>query len=52
MGIAEMQTISELINAVLKRVKVISDSQYEIDESFRDEIAGKVKQLCSRFPLH
>lgn len=51
MGTKEMESISALIGAVLKRVEIISDSEYKIDESFSSEIRDKVKQLCSRFPL-
>lgn len=51
MGSAEMDSISALIDVVLKEVKVISSSEYEIDESLRDELKNKVKQLCSRFPM-
>jgi len=51
MGAAEMHSISELINAVLKGVKVLTNSEYRIDESLSSEIRNKVKQLCSRFPM-
>ncbi len=52
MGLKEMDTISALIDTILKNVKMVSDSQYCIEESFKNEIRGKVKDLCSRFPLH
>jgi glycine hydroxymethyltransferase len=51
MGAAEMHSISELIDAVLKGVKVVTDSEYRIDESLGSEIRNKVKQLCGRFPM-
>jgi len=51
MGLAEMESISGLIDVVLKEVKVKSDSEYEIDKSLRDEVRDKVKQLCGRFPM-
>lgn len=51
MGLAEMGSISALIDLVLKEVKVKSDSEYEIDKSQRDEVRDKVKQLCGRFPM-
>jgi len=51
MGTKEMEDISALIDAVLKRVEIISDNEYKIDESFSSEIKDKVKQLCSRFPM-
>jgi glycine hydroxymethyltransferase len=51
MGTKEMENISALIDTVLRKVEIINDSEYKIDESFRSEIADNVKQLCSRFPL-
>lgn len=51
MGGKEMDRASELIDAVLKKVKIISDREYEIDESLMNEVRDKVKQLCSRFPM-
>lgn len=52
MGTEQMQYISELIDAVLKGVRVISDTEYQIDELQRSEIKDKVRQLCGRFPMH
>jgi len=46
-----MQIISELIDAVLKGVRVISDTEYQIDEALRSEIRNRVKQLCDKFPM-
>ncbi len=51
MGPKEMESISALINAVLKRVEVVSDERYRIAESLREQTQGKVKDLCSRFPM-
>lgn len=51
MGKKEMAEIASLIEAVLKKVKIISDSEYEIDDSFKKESQEKVKELCSRFPM-
>lgn len=51
MGAAEMHGISELIDAVLKGVRVITNSEYRIDESLGSEIRNEVKQLCGRFPM-
>ncbi|MHC4322728.1 MAG: serine hydroxymethyltransferase [Planctomycetota bacterium] len=51
MGAAEMRSISELIDAVLKGVSVEANSEYRIDESLRGKIRNKVTQLCGRFPL-
>jgi len=51
MGGKEMDRISELIDVVLRKVKIISDREYEINESLRNEIRDKVRQLCGKFPM-
>ncbi|MBN1975693.1 MAG: serine hydroxymethyltransferase [Sedimentisphaerales bacterium] len=51
MGHGEIDTISALTDTVLRKVKILSESKYEIDDSTRDEIREKVRQLCSKFPL-
>ncbi len=51
MGAAEMHRISELIDAVLKGVRVVTNSEYRINESLSSEIRNKVMQLCRKFPL-
>jgi len=51
MGAAEMHRISELIDAVLKGVRVVTNSEYRIDESLSSEIRNKVRQLSGRFPM-
>jgi glycine hydroxymethyltransferase len=51
MGAAQMHSISELIDAVLKGVKIETNNQYQIDKSLRSEIRDKVKQLCGKFPI-
>jgi len=51
MGTAEMESVSALIDVVLREVKVKSDSEYEIDKGLRDEVRDKVKQQCVRFPM-
>lgn len=51
MGNEEIDVITSMIDAVLKNVKIISDTEYKIDESFRNETRDKVKNLCSKFPI-
>jgi len=51
MGIDEMNNISVLIDAILKRVKIVSDSEYSIEASFKEQMRIKVKDLCDRFPM-
>ena len=51
MGDKEMDSISTMIDAVLKAVKILSDTEYGIDESFKNEMRNEVKALCSKFPM-
>ncbi|MDH4239968.1 MAG: serine hydroxymethyltransferase [Phycisphaerae bacterium] len=51
MGSEEMEGIAALIDAVLKRVEVVSDGGYRIGGSLKEQTQGKVKDLCGRFPL-
>ena len=51
MGADEMDRISGLTDAILKRVKIINDTEYKIDKSFKKGSRGKVKELCSKFPM-
>jgi glycine hydroxymethyltransferase len=51
MGDKEIASISTMIDAVLKEVKIISERECRIEKSFRDEMRGRVKQLCSRFAM-
>ena len=51
MGDKEMDEISALIDAILKEVKIVGDSEYEIDKSFKERTRKQVKDLCSRFPM-
>ena len=52
MGAKEMGKIADMIDTVLKEVKPVSDSEYKINESFREQMREKVKELCVRFPVH
>jgi len=49
MGEKEMAEIALLIDMVLKKVKITSETEYEIDESFKKESCERVTQLCSKF---
>ena len=51
MGTEEMEGISALIDAVLKGVEVVSDGEYRIAGSLREQTQTKVKDLCGRFPM-
>jgi len=51
MGAEEMDRISGLTDAILKRVKIINDTEYKIDKSFKEETRDKVKELCRKYPV-
>ncbi len=51
MSSAEMENISEMIDVVLKEVKLKETDEYELDESLVEEVGDTVKQLCNRFPM-
>ncbi|MCK4792484.1 MAG: hypothetical protein KAV87_52630, partial [Desulfobacteraceae bacterium] len=51
MGADEMDRISGLTDAILKRVKIINDTEYKIGKSFKEESRDKVKELCRKFPV-
>jgi len=51
MGAKEMDSISALMDAVLRKVEPISDSEYRIDGALREKTQTKVKDLCSRFGM-
>ena len=51
MGTKEMEGITVLIDAVLKGVEIESDGGYSIAESLREQMLGKVTDLCRRFPM-
>ncbi|MBA7687387.1 Serine hydroxymethyltransferase [subsurface metagenome] len=51
MGAEEMDRIAVLIDAILKGVKIVSDTEYRIDESFKEQMRNKVKDLCGKFAV-
>jgi len=51
MGPEQMKCVAALVDGVLRRVEIISETEYRIDESFKTESRDKVKDLCSRFPM-
>lgn len=51
MGAAEMDSVSGLMDMVLKGVKIISDTEYRIDKSLISKVKDKVKELCRKFPM-
>jgi glycine hydroxymethyltransferase len=51
MGADEMQNIAVLVDAVLRAVEIITDTEYKLDQSFKNDIGQKVETLCSKFPM-
>ena len=50
MGYEEIDQISGLIDEALRKVKIISDKEYQLEKAVREEMKDKVRQLCHRFP--
>ena len=51
MGPEQMDIIAGFVDAVLRQVKIISDKEYQLDASLREESKDKVGQLCHKFPM-
>lgn len=51
MGPAQMEATAQLVDSVLTHVEIRSESNYRLDDSFREEITEQVRDLCSRFPM-
>jgi glycine hydroxymethyltransferase len=47
----QMQNIAKMIDAVFKRVEIISETEYKIDNSFKEQIRTKAAELCGKFPM-
>jgi len=51
MGDEQMQSIAKMVDAALKNVEIISETEYKIDNSFRERTRAKATELCRRFPM-
>ncbi len=51
MGPAQMEPVAHLVDSVLTHVEIHSETDYHLDESFREETTEQVRDLCSRFPM-
>jgi glycine hydroxymethyltransferase len=49
MAIEQMDEIAGMMDAVLKAVEIINETNYKMDEVFKEQIKKKVKKLCGRF---
>ncbi len=46
-----MDSVSVLIDAALKGVRIRSDRAYEIDKSLAEKLKDSTRQLCEKFPM-
>jgi glycine hydroxymethyltransferase len=51
MGETQMDCIAGMIDSILRQIQIHSESQYSIDESFKTQMAEKVKTLCNRYAV-
>lgn len=51
MGAEQMSVIADLVDATLRAVHVGNDGRYRIDESTRNDIRAKVRNLCQKYPI-
>jgi len=52
MGAKEMDSISGLIDSMLRKVEVVNNNEYNIDGTFKEQINTKVKDLWGSFGVH
>ncbi|MEJ2704887.1 MAG: serine hydroxymethyltransferase [Sedimentisphaerales bacterium] len=51
MGPEQMDVIAGLIDRALRQVKIVSEREYEIEDSLRDDIRNETAKLCHQFPM-
>jgi glycine hydroxymethyltransferase len=51
MGPDQMELVAHLVDSVLTRVEIRSETEYNLDDAFREDTAEQVRDLCSRFPM-
>ena len=49
MGADEMDRAAELMDSVLRKVEILSESEYRIEKGFKEQMRGQAKNLCSGF---
>ena len=52
MGAHEMEKIAGMVDSVLKEAVILSESEYRINEAFRDRMREQVRDLCRGFGAH
>ncbi len=48
----QMHLIAELIKAILDQVRIVSDTDCRLDETFAFQTGEKVRELCRAYPLY
>jgi len=51
MGHEQMDAISALIDAVLRGIETVSDTEYNLDDSLKTDVKDKVARLSQEFPM-
>ncbi len=51
MGTNQMDSVSGLIDMVIRAVEIISDTEYRINKSLRNNVKNQVTELCRKFPM-
>ena len=51
MGAEEMDRIAGMLDAVLKKIRVLDENRYTIDESTSTNIQNAARELARRFPI-
>jgi glycine hydroxymethyltransferase len=51
MGPEQMDIIAGLFDTVLREVKLISEREYDIEDSLKEDTRRKIMELCHEFPM-
>ncbi len=51
MGPEQMDVTAGLIDTALRQVKIISEREYEMEDSLKDDIRKQITDLCHQFPM-
>jgi len=51
MGTNQMNSVSGLMDTVIRAVEITSDTEYRIDKSLSNEVRSQAKELCRNFPI-
>lgn len=51
MGSKQMDVIAGFVDTVLREVKIVSEREYEIEDSLKEDTRQKIMELCHEFPM-